>query len=122
MTEWASLMSLSAIMQSAATEAQSRLAEIGGAESGVKNSLYNGAKYLAVYGLPIVVRVMLSSGGYRQRTIVPTSVTRGQFSAPLVANQKWVRTDMDPNLIYLIEKVDLHDSLVYVLTLVRVGE
>lgn len=115
-------MSLAAIMAAAATEAQSRLAEIGGAAAGATNSLYNSAAYLAVYGQPIVQRQMLPSGGYRQRALVPTTATRAQFDAPPVANLNWVRTDMTPEITYRIEKVDLHDPYVYVLTLVRVGE
>lgn len=115
-------MSLAAIMTAATKEAQSRLAEIGGAEQDADNSLYNGATYLAVYGQPIVQRNMLPSGGYRQRTIVPTTATRTQFDAPPKADLQWVRTDMAPQITYRIEKVDLHDPYVYVLTLVRVGE
>lgn len=115
-------MSLNAIMAAATKEAQSRLAQIGGAEQGTDNSLYNGETYLAVYGQPGVQRTMLPSGGYRQRTFLQTTVTRDQFNSPPTANLPWVRTDMEPNIIYRIEKVDLHDPYVYVLTLVRVGE
>jgi hypothetical protein len=109
-------------MLAAATEAQSRLAEIGGAASGVANALYNGADYFAVYGQPIVQREMLPSGGYRQRTLVPATATRDQFDVPPVANAQWVRTDTDPQITYRIKTVDLHDPFVYALTLVRVGE
>ncbi len=115
-------MSLSAIMLAATAEAQSRLSEIGGAAAGESNSLYNTAEYVAVYGQPVVVREMLGPGGYRQRTYVPTTATRTQFTAMPKANAQWVRTDMTPQITYRIEKVDLHDPYVYVLTLVRTGE
>ncbi len=115
-------MSLNSIMAAASKEAQSRLAEVGGADEGENNSLYVGAEYLAVYGQPIVQRNMLPSGGYRQRTVVTTTATRDQFDAPPTANLQWVRTDMTPQITYRIEKVDLHDPYLYVLTLIRVGE
>lgn len=115
-------MSLAAQMLAASVEAQSRLAEIGGAAAGINNSLYNTAAYLAVYGTPFVDRRMKLGGGYQQRTVVPATATRGQFAAPPVADRQWVRTDMTPHLTYRIEKVDLHDPYLYVLTLIRVGE
>ena len=115
-------MSLASQMLAATKEAQSRLAEIGGAAAGALNSLYNAESFLAVYGQPVVQRTMLPSGGYRQRTFLQVTVTREQFNSPPTANLPWVRTDLEPNIIYRIEKVDQHDPYVYVLTVVRVGE
>ena len=115
-------MSLKDEISSAATEAQANLAELGGALPGRKNSLYNGTPYTAVYGSPQVERVMLPSGGYRQRTIVPITVTRAQFVAPPIAEKKWVRSDCSPRIEYIIKYVGTHDSTVFMLQLVRVGE
>lgn len=89
---------------------------------GKTNSLYKGATFLGVYGVPQVDRQMLPSGGYRQRAMVPLTVTRDQFVAPPVSNCQWVRTDVSPEITYIINRVDLHDSYVYTLMLVRVGE
>lgn len=115
-------MSLAAEIASAAQTAQAVLAELGGAQPGKKNSLYNGTPYTAVYGQPQVERTMLPSGGYRQRTIVPLTVTRAQFAAPPVSEKKWTRTDCSPALEYIIKYVGTHDSTVFMLQLVRVGE
>ena len=115
-------MSLASEISSAATEAQSILAQIGGAPAGEANSLYKGAEYIAVYGAPIVERQMLPAGGYRQRTVMQVTATRAQFVAAPVANLQWVRTDLAPQITYRVEKVDLHDPFIYVLTLSRVGE
>jgi hypothetical protein len=115
-------MSFAAEMLAASTEAQSVLAQIGGAAAGATNALYNGAEYLAVYGQPVVMREMLASGGYRQRSLVQTTATKAQFDVPPVANLNWVRTDTTPQITYRIQKVDLHDPFVFGLTLVRVGE
>lgn len=109
-------------MLAAAAEGQARLAEIGGAESGATNALYNGADYLCVYGQPQVQREMLASGGYRQQTMVPVTATRAQFEAPPVAQNLWVRTDISPTITYRIKSVNLHDPYVYGLVMVRVGE
>lgn len=115
-------MSFSTEIAAAATEAQSILAEVGGARPGQKNSLYQGASYLAVYGQPQVENLMLPAGGYRQRTTVGLTVTRAQFTAPPQSKKQWVRTDVSPPITYVIESVGTHDSLLFHLRLLRTGE
>lgn len=115
-------MSLKDEMAQAATEAQSVLAEIGGALPGRKNALYNGTALLAVYGPPQVENVMLSSGGYRQRTVVNATITRAQLGTPPVSKRQLTRTDCSPSITYVIDFVGTHDSYVYSLRLVRPGE
>lgn len=115
-------MSLNAEIAALSAQAQATLAELGGAAPGKKNSLYNGAPLLAVYGQPRVENTMLPSGGYRQRTIVTATVTRDQFAAPPISKQKWTRTDCTPPITYIIDFVGTHDSYVFSLQLVRPGE
>ena len=109
-------------MQSAAAESQSVLAEIGGAKPLKKNAIYNGIKYLGVFGIPTVDRQMLPSGGYRQRTLRTFTVTRIQFNVAPLADRTVTRIDCEPNVVYRILKVEHHDAFVYTLTLVSVGE
>lgn len=115
-------MSIATQMADAAGQAQAVLAQVGGTPPDKKNSLYNGKAYLGVYGIPQVEREMLAGGGYRQRTALDVTVTRAQFLTPPVAKAKWTRTDLVPNLIYTIEKVGMHDALLYTLTVYRPGE
>lgn len=110
-------MSLSSEISSAATEAQSHLAELGGAQPGKKNALYEGASYLAVYGQPQTERTILPGGGYRTRTFLLATVTRAQFSAPPRVERKWTRTDQAARPSYTIDWVGTHDSTVYTLRL-----
>jgi hypothetical protein len=115
-------MSHSAEMLLAAAEAQTVLAEIGGALPGRKNTLYNGTPLLAVYGAPQVDRQMLPSGGYKQRTYLPASITRAQLGTPPTSGKQWTRTDCTPQITYRIESVGTHDSVMYSVVLVRPGE
>lgn len=115
-------MSYTNLIAGASSQAQGILAQTGGALPGKTNSLYKGNTFLGVYGVPQVERQMLASGGYRQRAMVPLTVTRTQFVVPPVSNTQWVRTDVAPEITYIINRVDLHDSYVYTLMLVRVGE
>lgn len=116
-------MSLATLMQRAATEAQKTLAELGGAAPGQKNSLYNGAKYYAVYGAPQIDHLNLAGGGSRQRTFLLATATRSQFTSPPIAQRGfWIRTDISPQIRYTIVKVMEHDAYTYVLTLQRSGE
>lgn len=109
-------------MQSAAAESQAVLAEIGGAKPLKKNAIYNGIKYLGVFGIPQVERQMLPSGGYRQRTVLTFTATRNQFNVAPMAERTVTRIDRDPYIGYRILKVEHHDAFVYTLTLVSVGE
>lgn len=115
-------MSLSAEISAAFSEAQGTLAEITGAAPGKKNTLYNGTGYLGIYGQPQVSNQQLPSGGYRQRTSVPLTLTREQFEAAPEKNQTLTRLDLDPQITYRIADVNTHDPFHYLLTLIRVGE
>lgn len=115
-------MGLSDELAAGFNEAQGLLAQAGGAAAGANNSLYNAAAYIAVYGNPQPQNQMLPSGGWRQRTVVPCSVTRAQFTTAPAAKTKWTRTDLDAPITYIIDKVDFHDPYFYGLTLVKLGE
>jgi hypothetical protein len=114
-------MSLLSEIQAAATEAQATLVQLGGAAPGKKNSVYQGRAVLAVYGVPVVERIPLPTGGYRQRAFLTATVTRDQFSAPPVSSRTWTRTDLSPAVTYTIHEVGTHDALVFSLTLVKAG-
>ncbi len=114
-------MSYAAILRSAATQAQSVLAQLGGAAAGANNSQYAGRAYLAVYGQPQTERLLLPAGGERVRTWIMVSATRSQFTAPPQAGQKWTRTDLTPHGTFTIDSVDIQDATVYSLRLVRTG-
>jgi hypothetical protein len=113
-------MSLAAILASASASAQRTLAELGGAASGAKNSLYRGRAYLGVYGPPEVERVLLPAGGERVRQWVAVTTTRAQFTTAPATGQKWVRTDLAPAHTYTIDHVNDQDATIYTLRLVRV--
>jgi len=115
-------MSLSTEISSAAAEAQSVLAELGGARPGKKNSLYNGTPLLAVYGQPQVEKVPLPTGGYKQRVFLPLTVTRAQFGAPPVSGKQWTRTDLTPHVTYTTHAIGTHDSVLFHVMLFKAGE
>lgn len=115
-------MSYAQLLANAAKQSQGVLAELGGAQPGRKNSLYNGESRLAVYGQPLVQNIMLPGGGYRQRTVLTVTATRAQFSLAPVAKEKWTRTDLRPAATYIIDWVDDKDATIYTLGLVRPGE
>lgn len=110
-------MSLSSEIAAASAEAQTNLAEIGGALPGRKNALYEGRPYLAVYGPPQTERTILPGGGFRQRTFLLATVTRAQFSEPPRTERKWIRTDQPARPAYTIDWVGTHDSTVFTLRL-----
>jgi hypothetical protein len=114
-------MSTTSDLAASFSEAQTAVAQAAGM-TGTKNTSYNGGTYVLTYGNPILQRVMLPSGGYRQRTAVPFSATRAQFSVPLVANKQLVRTDLTPHITYIIDGVNVHDPYHFTGFLVRVGE
>lgn len=114
-------MSLSDELKAAADEAQTVLAEQGGAAVGKPNSLYNGTPYVAVYGPPQTERMLMPGGGERQRTYLQVTATRSQFAVPPVNARKWVRTDQTPNVTFTIDWVGTHDSTVYTLRLLQLS-
>ena len=115
-------MSLNSEISTAATEAQAVLAQLGGADADTPNALYNGTTRYAVYGTPFTEDVLLAGGGTRRRVLVPASTTRAQYVAPPLSGRQWVRTDLDPQVTYTIKSVGTHDSTVYTLVLLRVGD
>lgn len=100
---------LTALLTPAFTEAQALLGD----------TVYlNGAPYTGTFGTPRVQQQMLPGGGYRGRTVVTLTLTRGQFAvAPAVRGTVAWR-----HLSWRIESVDTHDPFHYVLTLIRTGE
>lgn len=108
-------MSLSAAFASA----QSTIARATGAPASGVNALYNGNGYVAVWGQPQVVEVMMPGGGYRRRAQLAVTLTRDQFDTAPVSKE----TITNPLLAatYTIEDVNLHDPFHYVLTVVKAG-
>lgn len=116
------MMSLFSEMQSAATEAQSNLAQITGTpDPATPNVLYNGETYIGVFGLPSPMEFPNLGGGFRKKTVVRLTLTRTQFTKAPVSQETLTRTDLSIPLGYRIAIVDTHDPLHYVLTLVLVG-
>lgn len=102
------------------TEAQRHLAQATGMDDD-KNTLYNGASYVGVWGQPRTVEVMRPGGGYSRRVEIPLSLTRDQFTTPPVAKREVTRIDLDPRESFTIEVVDTSDPYFYVLTCLRRG-
>jgi len=115
-------MSLFAEIQTAATEAQSTLAQMQGMPANGTNVLYRGAEYVGTYGPPQVVEIMNPAGGYRKRFVVALTITRSQLTEAPDTKEQIIRTDIDPPLTYRIDTVDSSDVLHWVLALVKVGE
>lgn len=114
-------MSLTSELSAAFNEAQGLVAQATGM-TGTVNTLYNNVALVFIYGNPQPQNVMMASGGYRQRTVVPFTATRVQFTAPPEKNKTLTRTDLSPHLTYRIEIVNLHDPYHYTGMLVRTGE
>jgi hypothetical protein len=114
-------MSLSSELSAAFSEAQGLVAQATGM-TGSANTLYNGAPYVFTYGQPQPQNQMMPGGGYRQRTVVPFTATRAQFTVAPEKNKTLTRTDLSPQLTYRIEVVNLHDPYHYTGVLIRVGE
>ena len=117
-------MSYATIMSTAATEAQSVLAQLQGmARSSSGNFQYNAQEGTGVFGSAVVVEIPQPGGGYRRRAQVPLTVTRDQAFA-FETKTKLVRLSPSaqfPALTYVIDSIDTHDPLVWVLTLVKAG-
>jgi hypothetical protein len=114
-------MGLASELQSAFSEAHTAIAQAGGM-SGSANALYQGQPYAVVFGSPQVQRIMLPSGGYRQRTVVPFSVSKEVMVACPANDTNIVRTDVSPHITYRVDSPDKHDAYSWRATLVRVGE
>lgn len=108
-------MSLAAAFASA----QSTIARATGAPASGVNALYNGHGYVAVWGQPQVVEVMMPGGGYRRRVQVIASLTRAQFDTAPVSKEQITNTLIPAT--YTIETVGLEDPFHYVLTVVKAG-
>jgi hypothetical protein len=114
-------MGFASELQSAFSEAHTAIAQAGGM-SGSTNALYQGQAYTVVFGSPQVQRVMLPSGGWRQRTVVPLSVSKQAMAVCPANDTNLVRTDVSPHIIYRVDSPDKHDAYSWRCTLVRVGE
>ena len=108
----------------AARDAQSTLAQLGGAVAGVNNVLLAGTntKCIGVFGAAIMVNIPVAGGGYRQRAVVPLTITQDQLGAPPAAKSRIVRLDVSPPVTYIVDFVNAHGNLDYTLMLVKMGE
>lgn len=117
-------MSFAGIIQSASVEAQGVLAQIQGMAQGASgNFLYNGQAGIGVFGQAQIVEAPQQMGGYRRRGEVPLTVTRDQ-EFNFEVKTKLVRLSTSsrfPSITYAIDKVDVHDPLIWTLTLVKQG-
>lgn len=117
-------MGLYSVITSAATDAQSIIAEMQGASGdvGATNFLVNGFAGIGVFGRAQVVDVPNVGGGYRKRSEVVLMATRDQFTIIPEPKQKLVRTDISPTITYLIDVVDVNDPLHVTFILVKNGQ
>ena len=110
-------------IKAAFAEAGQTMAEVTGVAGDADgNTLHLGRYYTGVYGPPQVDRQMLPAGGYRQRTALQWTVPRAQFDDDPKVNTTLTRIDLAEHLTYRIDRVNFHDPVHYVLTLIRVGE
>ena len=114
-------MSLSTILASAATRAQSTLAQLQGAPDSGKNFSYQGVAGSGVFGAAQVQETMRPGGGSTRRILIPLTVTRDQ-AFTFKAETSLVRTDLADNIIYQIVELNTHDPLVWGLALLKVGQ
>jgi hypothetical protein len=115
-------MSLATQLSSAATYAQAVLAELGGAAVSAPNGMIGGLEVTGVFGSPQTFDIPTAAGGYRRRAQLTYSVTRGQFPLEPKPKQLLIRTDLAPNVAYLVDDIDVHDPLFYHFILVKNGE
>ncbi len=117
-------MSFANLLQSAATQAQSTLAQLQGLAPGSRgNTLFAGATspLTGVYGQPVTQLVPQPGGGYRQRTFLPLTITRTSLPVPPAVKSRLVRLDLTPPETYIIDHV-VHDrALDWEFHLVRFG-
>lgn len=86
------------------------------------NCLVAGAPYLGVFGAASVSDAISAAGGYRRVAMLSLTITRAQFTAAPASKAKVVRTDISPQVEYLVDSVDVHDPHHYTLLLVKNGE
>lgn len=116
-------MSFASIISSASREAQGVLAQLQGMQQNAAgNFLYNGKIGTAVKGSAQVVEVPQPGGGYRRRAQLNWTVTRDQdFSFEAKAKIVGLATGRLPAITYTIDFIDVHDPLIWTLTLVKAG-
>lgn len=100
------------------TEAEDLIAAETG---GVDNVLLNGATYTGVWGVPVVQEIMLPTGGYRKRTVIPVTITRDQFTAAPVSKHRVSNPKLSPSEEYTVDTVGTSDPFHYVLTAIKSG-
>lgn len=116
-------MSLASLARTRYAAAQRVLARLQGLEPGdtETNCLISGTAYLGVFGAASVVDEISAAGGYRRVARLQLTLTREQFTAPPVSKTKVVRTDISPQIEYLVDSVDVNDPIHYTLLLVKNG-
>src|SRR5688572_16905692 len=115
-------MNLAATLRHAASVAQGLHAQLGGMAPGASgNFLYGGAPFTGVFGDNEVDEAMNPGGGFRKRLETTLRATRTQFDGVPMTQTELIRTDLGAAKIYRIAKLDTHDPLHYVFTLVKVG-
>lgn len=118
-------MSYASIIRAAADQAQSIIAKLQGMpDTGTANFQYGTEFGIGVFGAAQIVEVPQPSGGYRRRAQLNLSVTRTQTQFSFEPKTRLVRLAMGnaPSVTYVIDIVDTHDPLVWMLTIVRSGE
>jgi len=116
-------MSFNDEITSAATEAQSYLAQMQGMSNGGTNLLLpSGKKVVATYGIPQTSFVPSPGGGYRKKHWLVATVTRDQLAAPPADQSRLVRTDVSPVQSYIVDFVGRDNVLVWEINLARFGE
>ena len=116
-------MSFSDTINAAATAAQSTLAQIQGmAPGGVNTILPGGQKVVMTYGTPQTIWVPAAGGGYRKKHTLIAVLTRDQVAAAPPDQAKIERTDIVPNIAYIVDYVNRDGPIAYELHLARFGE
>ena len=117
-------MSLFTRTQSRYARAQRTLARLQGFDptESETNCLIAGVPYLGVFGSASVSDAISAAGGYRRVAMLPLTVTRSQLTEAPASKTKVIRTDISPQIEYLVDSVDVHDPHHYTLLLVKNGE
>lgn len=109
-------------LQRASQSAQSIFAQMQGMEADAAgNFLYHGETYTGVFGSTQLVDVPTAGGGYRRQALLTLTATRDQFAAAPQPKGKLTRTDVSPQIEYLVQAIDVHDALHYTFSLVKNG-
>ena len=116
-------MSIATIVAAASVRAQNTLAQTQGmTPEDEGNFLYAMEVGIGVFGSPLVVEIPQGDGGYRRRVELPLTVTRDQeFNFEPKTKLVRLASNNQPATTYTIDKVDIHDPLIWTLTLVRTG-